>query len=55
LADCDVIARIFGHVLNEYQDLALDHFTADEEHVMKRFVIPEMYLAVPNRGEKPDE
>jgi hypothetical protein len=55
LADCDVIARIFGHVLNEYQDLALDHFTAGEEHVMKRFVIPEMYLAVPIGGEKPDE
>jgi DNA polymerase III epsilon subunit-like protein len=44
LADCDVIARIFEHVLNEYQELALDHFTADAEHAMKRFVIPEMYL-----------
>ncbi|MDN4603313.1 3'-5' exonuclease [Paenibacillus sp. F6_3S_P_1C] len=55
LVDCGVIARIFGHVLNEYQDLALDHFTADEEHIMKRFVIPEMYLAAKNGGEKPDE
>ncbi|MGW7160076.1 3'-5' exonuclease [Paenibacillus taichungensis] len=55
LADCSVIARIFEHVLNEYQALALDHFTADGEREMKRFVIPEMYLTAPNGGGKPDE
>ncbi|SEA35214.1 PolC-type DNA polymerase III [Paenibacillus sp. 276b] len=55
LADCSVIARIFEHVLNEYQALALDHFTADREREMKRFVIPEMYLTAPIGGGKPDE
>ncbi|MGC5771713.1 hypothetical protein J4O75_05115 [Paenibacillus pabuli] len=55
LADCSLIARIFEHVLNEYQALALDHFTADGEREMKRFVIPEMYLIPPIGGGKPDE
>jgi len=55
LADCSVIARIFEHVLNEYQGLELDHFTADGIHAMKRFVIPEMYLSAPNGGGKPYE
>lgn len=55
LADCGMIARIFEHVLNEYQALELDHFTADGKHVMKRFVIPEMYLTASNGGGKPDE
>ncbi|MEC0127425.1 3'-5' exonuclease [Paenibacillus pabuli] len=55
LADCSVIARIFEHVLNEYQALALDHFTVDGEREMKRFVIPEMYLKPPIGGGKPDE
>ncbi|WP_440119054.1 3'-5' exonuclease [Paenibacillus sp. QZ-Y1] len=43
LADCGVIARIFEHILKEYEELALDHFTADRGREMKRFVIPEMY------------
>ncbi|WP_190945678.1 PolC-type DNA polymerase III [Paenibacillus sp. UASWS1643] len=44
LADCGVIARIFECILSEYEELQLDHFTADPKRMMKRFVIPEMYL-----------
>lgn len=44
LADCGVIARIFESILSEYEELQLDHFTADSNRMMKRFVIPEMYL-----------
>ncbi|WP_413409400.1 PolC-type DNA polymerase III [Paenibacillus amylolyticus] len=44
LADCGVIAGIFESILSEYEELQLDHFTADPNRMMKRFVIPEMYL-----------
>lgn len=35
--------------------LALEHFTADREREMKRFVIPAMYLTAPIGEGKPDE
>ncbi|WP_155985043.1 hypothetical protein [Paenibacillus amylolyticus] len=44
MADCGVIAGIFESILSEYEELQLDHFTADPKQMMKRFVIPEMYL-----------
>ncbi|PYE50134.1 DNA polymerase-3 subunit epsilon [Paenibacillus barcinonensis] len=44
LEDCGIIARIFECVLEEYEQRGLDHFIADSEKRMKRFVIPDMYL-----------
>ncbi|MGF9695772.1 3'-5' exonuclease [Paenibacillus sp. MABNR03] len=50
LADCGIIARILGQLLQEYDERGLDHFTADPTRFVRRFEIPEMYKITPNGG-----
>ncbi|WP_153978142.1 PolC-type DNA polymerase III [Paenibacillus xylanilyticus] len=50
LADCDVIARILDHLLQEYEERGLDHFTADPTRSIRRFEIPEMYSSITEDG-----